>query len=97
MGMHDESWCGSCGTSLPYADHDVFCGSCVADDFEKFVGSFIKYLGNHVERLIRTSEEAKAGVELDEDEYFESDAYYQGAIETAREILLEIEERFRNA
>ena len=95
--MHDESWCGSCGTSLPYADHDVFCGSCVSDDFEKFVGSLIKYLGNHVERLIRTSEEAKAGVELDEDEYFESDAYYQGAIETAREILLEIEERFRNA
>lgn len=55
------------------------------------IGSFIKYLENHVERLITTAEEAKEGVEIDEDEYFESDAYYQGAIETAREILLEIE------
>ena len=96
MGMHDESWCGSCGTSLPYADHDVFCGSCVSDDFENFVGSFIKYFTNHLDRLVKTSEEAKAGIEIDEDEHFESDDYYQGAIETTQEFLAELNERFRN-
>jgi hypothetical protein len=96
MGMHDESWCMSCGTSLPYVDHDVACGSCVSDNFEKFVKSYIQYFTNHIDRLIRTSEEAKAGIEIDEDEYFESDDYYRGAIETAQEFLLELNERFRN-
>jgi hypothetical protein len=46
MGMYDESWCGSCGTSLPYADYDVTCGSCVADTLEDFIGKFDKYLSD---------------------------------------------------
>ena len=28
MGMRDESWCGSCGTSLPYSEEEVQCGEC---------------------------------------------------------------------
>ena len=46
MGMYDESWCDSCGTSLPYSDNDVTCGSCVADTLEDFIGKFDKYLSD---------------------------------------------------
>jgi hypothetical protein len=46
MGMTDESWCDSCGTSLPYSDSDVTCGSCVADTLEEFIAKFDKYLSD---------------------------------------------------
>ena len=46
MGMYDESWCGSCGTSQPYSENDVTCGSCVADELESFIGQFDKYLSD---------------------------------------------------
>jgi len=46
MGMYDESWCDSCGTSQPYSENDVTCGSCVADELESFIGKFDKYLSD---------------------------------------------------
>ena len=46
MGMRDESWCGSCGTSQPYSDSDVTCGSCVADTLEDFIANFDKYISD---------------------------------------------------
>jgi hypothetical protein len=46
MGMTDESWCDSCGTSLPYSENDVTCGSCVADTLEEFIAKFDKYLSD---------------------------------------------------
>ena len=46
MGMYDESWCDSCGTSLPYSENDVTCGSCVADTLEEFIAKFDKYLSD---------------------------------------------------
>ena len=46
MGMYDESWCASCGTSLPYSDNDVTCGSCVSDTLEDFIAKFDKYLSD---------------------------------------------------
>ena len=46
MGMNDESWCDSCGTSQPYSENDVTCGSCVADELESFIGKFDKYLSD---------------------------------------------------
>jgi hypothetical protein len=35
MGMRDESWCNSCGTSIPYTekeDYESYCGECAAID-----------------------------------------------------------------
>ena len=46
MGMYDESWCDSCGTSQPYSENDVTCGSCVADTLEEFIAKFDKYLSD---------------------------------------------------
>lgn len=88
MGMRDESWCDSCGTSLPYSDTDVTCGSCVADDFESFMGGVFKYLTNMQTELTESLELAK-GADL---KY----SYLQGAVETVVEIQTELNERFRN-
>ena len=44
--MYDESWCASCGTSLPYSEEDVECGSCVSDTLERFIAKFDKYLSD---------------------------------------------------
>ena len=35
MGMYDESWCNSCGTSIPFTeeeDYNAYCGECAAID-----------------------------------------------------------------
>jgi PHP family Zn ribbon phosphoesterase len=35
MGMYDESWCNSCGTSIPYTekeDYEAYCGECASAD-----------------------------------------------------------------
>jgi hypothetical protein len=35
MGMRDESWCNSCGTSIPYTeeeDYNSYCGECASAD-----------------------------------------------------------------
>jgi hypothetical protein len=40
--MYDESWCDSCGTSQPYSEDDVTCGSCVADTLEDFIARFVE-------------------------------------------------------
>ena len=44
--MYDESWCDSCGTSQPYSEDDVTCGSCVVDTLEDFIAKFDKYLSD---------------------------------------------------
>ena len=87
MGMHDESWCDSCGTSLPYSENDVSCGSCVADYFEKFVAKFMSYLNEYKDELKKDFEIA---TEVD------MANYYDGAYEAVSNILTELEERFRN-
>ena len=96
MGMRDESWCQQCGTSLPYAEHDVTCGDCVGEGFENFVTSFINYLNKQVAELEQHFEDAKNNVPIGEHEFYESDDWYEGSIETTKNILLELESRFRN-
>lgn len=51
MGMRDESWCNSCGCSIPYTeeeDYNSYCGECasisVIDDLRAFVEGRIKEL-----------------------------------------------------
>ena len=89
MGMYDESWCDSCGTSQPYSENDVTCGSCVADELESFMSGVFVYLNNmqnELEERIQLSDEADATYN-----------YLEGAVETVIEIQRELNERFRNA
>jgi hypothetical protein len=48
---------------------------------------FLEYMKIHLISLNQDLEDARNNVPLNEDEYFESDAYYTGAIDTMEHIL----------
>jgi hypothetical protein len=56
MGMYDESWCSSCGTSLPYSEDDVECGECVTEGILSFVKMRIKELTEYRDTEIAIGE-----------------------------------------
>ena len=64
MGMRDESWCSSCGTSLPYSEDEVQCGECVTERADMIDSSFIEYMKIHLISLEQDSDEI--GKQLDE-------------------------------
>jgi hypothetical protein len=70
MGMRDESWCSSCGTSLPYSEHDVECGDCVTQGILTFVTGRIAELTE-----LRTQYEAEGDYEMDDYTAGAIDAY----------------------
>jgi len=47
----------------------------------------IEYINLHIISLKQDLEDAQNNIPVSEDEYFESDSYYNGAIETAEHIL----------
>ena len=49
--------------------------------------TFLEYMKIHLISLEQDLEDARNNIPLTEDEYFESDAYYMGAIDTMRHIL----------
>jgi hypothetical protein len=51
-----------------------------------------EYINIHRISLEQDLEDAREGIEIPEDEYFESDAYYEGAIATCEHFLRVINE-----
>jgi hypothetical protein len=51
-----------------------------------------EYINIHRISLEQDLEDAREGIEIPEDEYFESDAYYEGAIDTCEHFLRVINE-----
>ncbi len=49
--------------------------------------TFLEYMKIHKISLEQDLEDARNNIPLNEDEYFESDAYYTGAIDTMEHIL----------
>lgn len=81
MGMLDESWCASCGAGMHYtADESAMCGNCTED-------SIIKYIQEHVLELKQSVEDANNDMPIQEDEYYEADEWYEGAIDALEHIL----------
>lgn len=48
---------------------------------------FIDYMSNRLTNLEQALEDAQNDVPINDDEHYESDAYYYGAIDTAKEFL----------
>ena len=48
---------------------------------------FLEYMKLHLISLNQDLEDARNNVPISEDEYFESDSYYMGAIDTMEHIL----------
>lgn len=45
MGMYDESWCNSCGKSIPYTDkedYEAYCGECASIDVVESLLHFVE-------------------------------------------------------
>jgi hypothetical protein len=78
MGMRDESWCSSCGTSLPYFEDDVECGECVTEGILTFVKRRIVELTEY-----RDNEIAIGEMQLDD--------YTAGAIDAYDVIRMRME------
>jgi hypothetical protein len=78
MGMRDESWCSSCGTSLPYSEDDVECGECVTEGILTFVKRRIVELTEY-----RDNEIAIGEMQLDD--------YTAGAIDAYDVIRMRME------
>jgi len=75
MGMYDESWCNSCGTSIPYTekeDYEAYCGECASIDV-------IDTLRYFVEERITTLTKTREGYQEAGDN--ELDDYCAGAID----------------
>lgn len=88
MGMTDESWCMSCGTSLPYSENDTSCGDCVIDTVEDLMAGIFLYLTNLKGELEERLELADGA-----DPIFH---YLEGAVETVVEVESKINEMYRN-
>ena len=75
MGMRDESWCNSCGTSIPYTekeDYEAYCGECA---FIDAVDTLKYFVAERIETLTKMREGYQ---EINDNEL---DDYCAGAID----------------
>ena len=89
--MYDESWCAGCGVGIHYTeDENAMCHNCNEEGYvelETRSSKFMEYMKIHLISLEQDWEDAKNNVSLPDDEYFESDAFYMGAIDATRHLL----------
>jgi hypothetical protein len=86
MGMRDESWCNSCGTSIPYTeeeDYNSYCGECASIDT-------IDTLRYFVEERIKDLTEKREQYQLEGD--IELDDYCAGAIDAYDIVRMKLSE-----
>jgi hypothetical protein len=86
MGMRDESWCNSCGTSIPFTeeeDYNAYCGECASIDT-------IDTLRYFVEERIKDLTEKREQYQLEGDS--ELDDYCAGAIDAYDIVRMKLSE-----
>jgi hypothetical protein len=77
MGMYDESWCNSCGCSIPYTDkedYEAYCGECASIDVMDTLRYFVE---ERIAALTLKREESQAEGDYENDDYMAGciDAY----------------------
>ena len=91
MGMYDESWCSSCGTSLPYSEEDVECGQCASEQANIQSNKLIEYMNIHLISLNQDLEkyelQFKDDIAMNSAECLYSINYMNGQIESTRHLL----------
>jgi hypothetical protein len=86
MGMRDESWCNSCGCSIPYTeeeDYNAYCGECASIDT-------MDTLRHFVEERIKDLTEKREQYQLEGDN--ELDDYCAGAIDAYDLVRMKLSE-----
>ena len=87
MGMYDESWCASCGASLPYSEEDVECGKCAQDAPDKLI-ELIEYIQIHLISLNQDMEDAQYLFRTNRDDHNSSKIdYLNGQISATTHLL----------
>jgi len=91
MGMYDQSWCSSCKARMLYTeDKDVTCYRCDQEEYNKLETKYSRLL-EHVKQRItdleQAIEDANNDIPIQEDEYYESDTWYEGAISELKNLL----------
>ena len=90
MGMLDESWCASCGGHIEYTeDESTQCGPCEREYAVNVIESMIAWVENRKNQL-----EEELSMNLQGGPATE---YLEGAVETATEILAELQDKYVNA
>jgi hypothetical protein len=91
MGMRDESWCAGCGVGIHFTeDENAMCHNCNEEGYvelETKSSKFMEYMKIHLISLNQDLEDARNNIPLNEDEYFESDSFYMGAIDATEHLL----------
>jgi hypothetical protein len=75
MGMYDESWCNSCGKSIPYTekeDYEAYCGECAFIDALDTLKYFVE---ERIDALTKLREE------YNKTDDYSMDDYASGAID----------------
>jgi hypothetical protein len=86
MGMRDESWCNSCGTSIPYTeeeDYNAYCGECASIDTIDTLRYFVE---ERIKDLTEKREEYQNGGD------YEMDDYLAGAIDAYDIVRMKLSE-----
>lgn len=100
MGMYDESWCASCGTSITYTDNeDAMCGDCATEIGTEFAESLITFIqikhDEHEYALSELVHKHESG-ELYSDEDAGMMDYHEGAVEALSVVLNKAKEMFQS-
>ncbi len=86
MGMRDESWCNSCGCSIPYTeeeDYNAYCGECASLDVIDTLRTFVE---GRIKDLTQKREEYQASGD------YELDDYCAGAIDAYDIVRMQLED-----
>lgn len=86
MGMYDESWCNSCGKSIPYTDkedYEAYCGECASIDVMDTLRHFVE---SRIADLTQKRHQSQS-----EGDY-ENDDYMAGAIDAYDIVRMQLED-----
>ena len=90
--MRDESWCATCGGHIEFTeDESTNCGPCEREFAINCIESMLVWVENRKNEL---EQELSNTSELQELPRY---TYLEGAVETATEILLELQDKYVNA
>lgn len=101
MGLYDESWCASCGTSIPYVDNDeAMCGDCATEIGTEFAEQLIRFIEDKFNEHEQALSDIFAKVDSQNGQFDSDDSsmqdYHEGATEALGVVLHKAKEMFQS-
>ena len=101
MGMRDESWCCSCGGSIPFTeDESAMCGECDIEVGEEFAERLIAFIENKYNEHEQALTDIFAKVDSQNGQFDNDDSsmqdYHEGAVEALGIVLFKAKEMYQS-